>query len=602
MSDYNLTKRWLSFVLLSLLFACPGFAKTFLGASGLYHVSFTVKPFPVIVGDEHAQVDLKDSNGKPVTGAQLQVQTDMAGMPMGVRPFPLTETSPGHYEGVFTLSMQGLWSIFVRVNGSLGEEKVEFQMQTGKGGLPHWLFWGLIVLGGVPLIWLMIRYSEILLSQKTFVSLIILVGFSAITFFVAKIFLKKPDMNVMGMKMNMNAPNMGMSMRLLSAAKPVATEKVASRTIESKVTYTGTVAPDLEEEVYPRVIGWLSKMSLYPGDHVKKGEEIARLDRGEITGEDREVHAHAGMETGPHDVVVSRLSLQASHDKENEASEELRKAQSNLTYWQKEFPREEFLLKEGAISKEEYDKEKAEFESALAEVRAKESARRAAFVETDITSHALMTIEDYRVLRAHISGIVTDRMVNEGVLVQPGIPILKIADIRHIRIQANVAEQDLADIMRGSLVYIRSSKLSGKILTARVTSIFHSVNSETHTGKVEAYILNPEEKLFPGDFVDVDFVTQERKNVLTIPSSALIEERDGTYVWIVKDGLAGSVKIVPGITDGEKTEIRSGLQVGDEVIYTGQEGLVPDQPVKASNFGSGPYKEILLPNGTEEQP
>lgn len=593
------TRQWLSLLALVLLFALPGFAKTFSERAGAYNISFSIRPFPVIVGDHQARIQLSGPDGKPITQAQVSVQTDMPGMPMGVRPFPLAETSPGVYEGSVTLSMQGLWNLVLRVNGSQGEGRVEFQMETGKGEIPSWLLWPAILLLIGLLVWILWRFADLIFSRKVFVPLVLLTGISLVVFLSTRLFLKKQNSNPMGMKMEMNAPNMGMSARLFSAPKPVAVETVKRQSLDQTVTATGVVVPALEEVVYPRVIGWLSKLSLYPGDRVEKGEEITRLDWGELTGTDREIHG--GMRNAPHDIAVLELESQASREKEKQALDELRKAQADLAYWQKEFPREAFLLKQGAISKEEYDKEKSQYQSALWEMHAKEKARQVSSKETEIAAHALLTIQDYRVLRAHISGVVTERMVNEGVLVQPGTPILKIAKIDQVRVQADVAEADLSQISVGTPVMIHSPKLPGKTINAHITSVFHQVDPGSRTGKVEAYIPNPKQKLFPGDFVDVDFAVAHRKEILAVPKRALVPYEGGFVVWVVQDGLAERRKVIPGITNGERIEIRSGLKPGDKVIFAGQEDLIPDQPVKEAAWGSGPLQGTLLLNQNEEE-
>src|SRR5437867_723156 len=87
-------KLWLMLFLLSFAFAIPGSGKTFSGKAGPYDLSFSIRPFPVLVGDHLAKVQLKGPDGKPITGAMVRVQTDMSGMQMGVRPFPLMETRP----------------------------------------------------------------------------------------------------------------------------------------------------------------------------------------------------------------------------------------------------------------------------------------------------------------------------------------------------------------------------------------------------------------------------------------------------------------------------------------------------------------------------
>lgn len=428
---------------------------------------------------------------------------------------------------------------------------------------------------------------------RLLIPLVIVAGMALITFLGTKLFMKKRETNTMGMKMDMSKPDMGLSMDFAAAPKAVAEETVKRQSLAQTVTYTGIIAPYLEEIVYPRVTGWLSKMPLYPGDYVTRGQEIAALDWGELTGED--VETHPGIKTGPYNVEVSEAQLRASLAREKEALDELQKAQANLAYWKNEFPRETQLLKEGAISKEEYDKENAEYKSAFSEAQAQENAHEAASQEREIAEYGLSAVRHYRIVRAHISGVVTDRMVNEGVLVKPGMGILKIDDLRQVRVQAFVAENDLAEIRVGTPVVIRAFKLTAMPIHAHVTSIFHEVDPEARTGKVEALIDNPKGKLFPGDYCGIDFILSEKKSVLSVPKRALTAFQGKTIVWVDEGGLAKRREVEPGISDGLQTEIQNGLMLGDKVIIAGRQDLVPDQPVVEGTWGSGNYREILFP-------
>jgi RND family efflux transporter MFP subunit len=196
----------------------------------------------------------------------------------------------------------------------------------------------------------------------------------------------------------------------------------------------------------------------------------------------------------------------------------------------------------------------------------------------------------YAAISSQTDGVVTQRMLAPGVLVQPGQAILKIAQLDPIRLQANVAESDLAKIRVGAPVTVRSQSDPKKIIVARVTSISPAVDPASRTAIVEAIVPNSEEKFLPGQYVVMEFSTGSSPNALAVPSRAIqwrtapdggvLSTEATPFVWIAvpvegdeNQFTVEQVNVKIGDSDGSQTAILSGLKVGQRVVLSGQQNL-----------------------------
>jgi len=182
-------------------------------------------------------------------------------------------------------------------------------------------------------------------------------------------------------------------------------------------------------------------------------------------------------------------------------------------------------------------------------------------------------VRDYVTIEAPSQGYVVKRLVAPGVLVQPGMAILKIARIDRVRLQANVGERDLAGIRVGAPVVVRSLAADQAALPARVTSVFPFVDQGSRTAVVEALVENPTRRLLPGQYVAMTIVIGERPGALTVPRAAVGRLGRASIVWVARDGLAERREVVTGLENADRLEIKSGLAEGERVVVRGREGL-----------------------------
>jgi membrane fusion protein, copper/silver efflux system len=180
---------------------------------------------------------------------------------------------------------------------------------------------------------------------------------------------------------------------------------------------------------------------------------------------------------------------------------------------------------------------------------------------------------------------VVKRLVAPGVLVQPGMAILKIAQIDRVRLQANVGEKDVASIRVGAPVTVTTADGRPPFET-RVTAVFPFVDQGPRTSVVEALVDNPGRRFLPGQYVTMQLVTGERAEALSVPRGAVARMGGKARVWVVGDGRAEPREVTTGLENPEWVEITGGLRGDERVVARGHEPLYAGAQV--SDAGKAP--------------
>jgi len=393
-------------------------------------------------------------------------------------------------------------------------------------------------------------------------------------------------------------PAMDMNMRITSGATPfpVVVSTVERGSITGTVMYTGSVVPFNEEDIYPRVTGRIVEMLVYPGDAVRPGQVLARLDSVELSSRVRETEA----------------ALAAARATRVQVEKELAMTEAEAGYARGVAVRTERLFNTGAVSKQESESDRAlaaTAEAKLEAARAKLHAAEAMLAQGEAASHTATIVRNYSDIMSSTSGYVVKRLVAPGVLVQPGTVILKVAQIDKVRLQANVGEKDLGLIRIGSPVQVTTAAAGQPPLTATVTAVFPFVEQGPRTAVIEALVDNAGRRLLPGQYVTMQFVTGQRDHALIVPASAVVWMGGKATLWVVKDGLAEPRPVVTGLHNAERVEIAEGLTGSERLIARGQGGLYAGAKVNEVSGASpptspttGPQQEPPAKPGMKDMP
>ncbi len=238
------------------------------------------------------------------------------------------------------------------------------------------------------------------------------------------------------------------------------------------------------------------------------------------------------------------------------------------------FGRMQELVKEGVISRMEYDQATAQqkaTEANVAEIRA--------------------TIER-KTIRAPFSGILGIRKVNLGQYLSGGGAIVPLQSLNPIYVNFGVPQQIAGQIRVGRTLRVTTEDLAGQAFAGRVTAIDSVVDETTRNIQVQATLSNPEGKLRPGMFVQVEVVLGAPQPVIALPTSAISYAPYGDSVYVITDLKDPKGRTYRGVRQqfvkvggsrGDQVAVISGVKPGDEVVSSGVFKLRNGAAVQVNN-------------------
>ncbi|MDR3389727.1 MAG: efflux RND transporter periplasmic adaptor subunit [Rudaea sp.] len=341
-------------------------------------------------------------------------------------------------------------------------------------------------------------------------------------------------------------------------AVPVEVAKATRNAISASYSGTASLIADHEAQVTSKASGVLMKLHVEEGMSVREGQLLAELDDASA--------------------VASVAQAEAL----------MHKADATFAY-------AEQSIKKQLISKREYDQ--ANFDML---------SQRAAYQ----TARLQLT---YTHIVAPVSGVIAERSAKLGNLIQINQNLFRIVGMDPLQAVLNVPERQLGILKAGQAVQLEADALPGKTFAGDILRIAPVVDSASGTFRVTCEFHDKSNQLKPGMFGRVEIVYDHRDDALTVPRSALIEEDGETAVFVVdraaspeapainKATTAAKVDSKPaqsasdpgfvahrqlvkvGYSEGDKVEIRSGLDEGAQVITVGRNAVRDGTAVQVLN-------------------
>jgi membrane fusion protein, multidrug efflux system len=312
------------------------------------------------------------------------------------------------------------------------------------------------------------------------------------------------------------------------------------------VTGLGTVQASFTIGIHSQVEGIMQEVLFTEGQHVKKGDVLARID--------------------------PRL-FQAALD---QAKAKRMQDVALLGSSEKDLSRSKTLVVQNVATQQLVDQQQARVDQLKGSIAADEAA-----IET------AQTQLDYSVIKSPSDGRIGVRQVDPGNLVHA-------ADVRSIAtvvltqpsaVMFTLPMQvldDLRDAMaRGPVEVIAFDQNNRRQLsTGTLLLIDNIIDQATATLRLKAMFANTDERLWPGEFVNAHVLLEIRKNVIAVPSTVVQRGSQGLFAWVVSDDeKAVPRKIELGPVSGDLTIVTAGLNEGDRVVTDGQYKLQVDAPV-----------------------
>jgi HlyD family secretion protein len=320
----------------------------------------------------------------------------------------------------------------------------------------------------------------------------------------------------------------------------VAVVRAAPGSIESVIEISGNLAPQTRVDVHPKLGGTLDKVMVQLGDRVAAGSVLATLDRREI---DAQVDAAAAA------VNVARASLDAAEAGLQNASQEVERARN--------------LFEKGAMPKQRLDAADTQWRAAQAQrdlaranvAQAQAALRRAREVQSDAT------------LRAPVAGVIVERNFDAGNLVGPGNekPVVAVADLRTLKLEAGVSELDAGRLKVGSPVRVTLPAKPGEVFEGKLVALAPEVDPKNRHFQIDIRVDNKAQSLLSGMYATARIVVAKGDGIV-VPREAIFDRNGGRAVYRLDGDKIAVVAVTEGLTDGTRTQLLSGVKPGDVIV------------------------------------
>ena len=346
-----------------------------------------------------------------------------------------------------------------------------------------------------------------------------------------------------------------------SAAVAVEVVTVKRGDVILRATETGSLEPTQVVEIKSEQAGEVKQIFVEGGDTVSVGQALA---------------------------TIQQESNQAR--KVAEARATIEQERLNLEEAEREYQRVQELFKKGFIARREVENGKKSLENAQIRISlAKRSllltlGGNKALFEKYLTLDLTTELLDDFTLYSPLSGKVLDVSVSVGEIVSSGTStvtggtaLMRVADLSNMWVKTKINEVNIGQIAEGLPAEIRLDAIPDQVYQGQVVKISPKGEKENDlvTYEVTISLINSDQRLMPSMTANVDIITDEAKDVLYLPLTALTEAEGKTSVH-VRDGSGGTRSQIVGI--GIKNEavavITEGLREGDEVVLPERERTV----------------------------
>jgi RND family efflux transporter MFP subunit len=305
---------------------------------------------------------------------------------------------------------------------------------------------------------------------------------------------------------------------------------------------SGTLEPDREAVLRAQVSGSVLQTYADQGQAVNAGTVLARIDASGI--QDAYTSARAGL-------VSARNAADVAA---------------------KDLARNEKLLAAGAIAERDIDQSRRASiaaQAALEDANSRLATAEKAYRSTTVT--------------APFTGVVSERPVSAGDVVQPGTALFTVVDPSSMRLEASVPAEQLASIRIGVPVNFTVSGYPGRQFVGRITRINPTADPTTRQVRIYVSIPNEGRALVGGLFANGRMSTATKMG-LVVPQSAVDVRGSIPSVMRVRQGKAEKVQVQIGLTDktSETIEVLSGVQAGDTLLLGAAQGITPGTLVRIS--------------------
>lgn len=371
------------------------------------------------------------------------------------------------------------------------------------------------------------------------------------------------------------------------AAVTVGVTRVEKKTLSREITLSSELVPFQEIDVYAKESGYVKKLSVDYGSHVKQGQIMAVLEIPELEAQ----------------ITEDQAEIKNASNQVVRAQHELGRYEAMYKALHLEYTRlnNVFETQPGIVAQQEVDDAQGKDMAAASQVDAGKAALDAAQSQLAAANAKLVhdqTLYDYSKITAPFSGVVTERYANLGTLMQMGtgsstqaMPLVRLSQDDLFRLVIPVPESYVHYIRIGDPVTVNVPSLN-RTFPGKVARFSVDVRSDTRTMHTEVDVPNPQHVLLPGLYAEAKLGLDQKANVVALPVQALNYEANKPWVYVVdQNGRLEDRPVQIGLQTSSDVEIVSGLSQGDQVVVSDRNGLKPGEKVHPQQVAVMEYQE-----------
>jgi len=334
--------------------------------------------------------------------------------------------------------------------------------------------------------------------------------------------------------------------------RPVRVHAVERADLETVLVYGAELLPSVEVKLYSTVMDRILSFPFEDGDAVQKGDVVALVRR-------------EGMDRGLEQMGAQMAALDV----------QIRNLESELE-------RARDLFAKGVATQQAFDQVRTTYEATLAQRKALVAGR-----------GQLASVAANAVVKAPISGVFANKMLEEGDIASPQVPLGRILVVDPLKLTLKLVESDVTRVHVDQEVALDLDAWPGRTFSGRITRILPYLDAETRTNTVEVTVANPKDDagvhvLKPGMYGRARLITDRRPGAIVAPEEALLldtrlETAPGVELRkavVIGEGDVAAVRTVRlGARDGARWEILEGLSEGERLVVRGHHGLKDGQKV-----------------------
>jgi multidrug efflux pump subunit AcrA (membrane-fusion protein) len=384
----------------------------------------------------------------------------------------------------------------------------------------------------------------------------------------------------------------------------VRVQKLQPVQVADTLELAGTLAPVRRAVLSTRITGRISYLAVEEGDAVGPGEVLVRVDTSDVQA--RLSGARAALEMARASQAQAETAVSTARAARRQAAAnvsaleaQIAEARAQLDLARLERDRYRQMLRDGVVPRQQADFRETEYrvaqarlaqlqasreqaraaqsaaDSAVAEAQA--SAARAASAVQAAGAEVQLAMADlqYGEVAAPFAGVVTSKLARAGELASAGSPLLEVQDVRLLRLEAAVPEEELPRLHPHQRVSVRLA--GGQQLPGRVRQIVPSADPGTRTFLVKIDVPNPGQ-LIPGMYGQL-LLPRGSRSLLLVPPRAVVRRGQLEGVFVAEAGRARLRLIKVGQAYQQGLEVLSGLSPGDPIVVNPPPALADGDPL-----------------------